>query len=130
MSPRDWLYADHSRFARTSNKLGVLKCSSPLLPHIDQIKAASPALNHSYTILLAPRVTSICATTLEDQGVLGSVDIHELPMSLIPLERDVLSMELGAQAYKDIYLVREMRITNCHSLTSVVVVGQQLRRYL
>lgn len=49
-------------------------------------------------------MTSVCASTLEDLGVLGSVDIFEFPMALIPLERDVLSMELGAQSYKDIFL--------------------------
>lgn len=53
---------------------------------------------------MCPRVTSVCASTLEDLGVLGSVDIHEFPMVLIPLERDVLSMELGSQAYRDIFL--------------------------
>lgn len=46
----------------------------------------------------------MCASILEDLGVLGSVDIHEFPMALIPLEQDLLSMELGAQAYKDIFL--------------------------
>lgn len=72
---------------------------------IDQIKAAPAALNHTYTLLLSPRITSVCASTLEDLGVFGSVDLHEFPMTLIPLERDVLSLELGAQAYKDIFLV-------------------------
>lgn len=71
---------------------------------IDQIKAAPAALNHTYTILLCPRVTSVCASTLEDLGVLGSVDIYEFPMALIPLERDLLSMELGASSYKDVFL--------------------------
>lgn len=36
--------------------------------------------------------------------MLGSVDISEFPMALIPLERDLLSMELGAQSYKEIFL--------------------------
>lgn len=70
----------------------------------DQIKSAPASQNHSYTLLLAPRVTSVCASVLEDLGVFGSVEMHELPMSLIPLERDVLSLELGARSYRDIYL--------------------------
>ena len=49
-------------------------------------------------------MTSVCASVLEDLGVFGSVEMHELPLSLIPLERDVLSLELGAHSYRDIYL--------------------------
>lgn len=99
-------------------KLTLLSTVYPLLPSpalpptlerdalrkIDQIKAAPAALNHTYTILLCPHVTSVCASILEDLGVLGSVDIYEFPMALIPLERDLLSMELGSKAYKDVFL--------------------------
>lgn len=60
-------------------------------------------MNHSYTILMAPRVTSVCANALEEFGVLGSVELVEFPLAVIPLERDLLSLELEAGGYRDIF---------------------------
>jgi len=41
---------------------------------------------------------------LEDEGVLGDVNISELPLYFLPLEDDMLSMELDG-AFSDLYLV-------------------------
>lgn len=41
---------------------------------------------------------------LEDEGVLGDVSIAEFPLYFIPLEQDVLSLELG-DSFGDLYLV-------------------------
>lgn len=38
-------------------------------------------------------MTSLCSTILSDLGVLGSLEIQELQLGLIPLEKDVLSLE-------------------------------------
>lgn len=85
-------------------RLSQRSCFLSSLPQKDQIKAAPAVLNHTYTILFTPRITSVCTNMLEELGVLGSIELLELPMSLIPLEKDVLSMELGPQNYKDIFL--------------------------
>jgi hypothetical protein len=44
---------------------------------------------------------------LEDEGVLGDLQLVEYPLKWIPLEKDVLSLELG-DAAKEIFLVRTL----------------------
>ncbi|KAK1923713.1 Sec1-like protein [Papiliotrema laurentii] len=56
-----------------------------------------------YTILLVPRVTELCRKVLEDEGVAGDVTLAEFKMEFIPLEDDLLSLELDDVA-RDIYL--------------------------
>lgn len=56
---------------------------------------------------------------LEDEGVLGDVNVSELPLFFLPLEDDMLSLELDG-AFNDLYLVgvhdwSEVRITNSTS---------------
>ena len=41
---------------------------------------------------------------LEDEGVLGDVNVSELPISFLPLEDDIFSLELD-EAFNDLYLV-------------------------
>jgi vacuolar protein sorting-associated protein 33A len=43
---------------------------------------------------------------LEESGVLGDVNIHELPLYFFPLERDVLSLEL-TDSFRDLYLCKD-----------------------
>ncbi|KAL7424845.1 Vacuolar protein-sorting-associated protein 33 [Cryptotrichosporon argae] len=62
--------------------------------------AAGP---HIYTILLVPRATELCRKALEDEGVAGEVNIAEFKLELIPVEEDVLSLEMDNVA-RDIYL--------------------------
>ncbi|KAI5479038.1 ATP binding protein [Pseudohyphozyma bogoriensis] len=57
----------------------------------DQI--SSQPTSHSYHLLVVPRMTTLCTSTLSDLGVLGSLDIQEFQLGLIPLERDLLSLE-------------------------------------
>jgi hypothetical protein len=42
---------------------------------------------------------------LEEAGITGDVNIAELPAYFLPLEQDVLSLELD-DAFGDLYLVR------------------------
>ncbi|GAA5979504.1 hypothetical protein JCM11641_005416 [Rhodosporidiobolus odoratus] len=60
----------------------------------DQIKAMPQPNNHIYHMLVVPRMTTLCTATLSDLGVLGSLDIEEFQLGLIPLEKDVLSLEV------------------------------------
>ncbi|KAJ8295842.1 Vacuolar protein sorting-associated protein 33A [Rhodotorula toruloides] len=53
---------------------------------------------HNYHLLVVPRMTALCTTVLSDLGVLGSLEIQEFQLGLIPLEKDVLSLE-----YEDVW---------------------------
>ncbi|OXG80851.1 ATP-binding protein [Cryptococcus neoformans Gb118] len=57
----------------------------------------------TYTILLVPRVTELCKKVLEDQGVAGDVTLSEFNLGFIPMEDDLLSLEMEDVA-RDIYL--------------------------
>ena len=41
---------------------------------------------------------------LEDAGVLGDINVSELPLYFLPLEDDILSLGLD-EAFNDLYLV-------------------------
>ena len=51
----------------------------------------------------------MCNKILEDAGVLGDVSVEEYPLYFIPLEQDVLSLELE-DSFGDLYLVRYPRL--------------------
>ncbi len=38
-------------------------------------------------------MTTLCTNLLSDLGVLGSIEVQEFQLGLIPLEKDVLSLE-------------------------------------
>ncbi|GAA6049807.1 hypothetical protein JCM3770_002171 [Rhodotorula araucariae] len=59
----------------------------------DQIRATPQANQHNYHLLVVPRMTTLCTTILSDLGVLGSIEVQDLQLGLIPLEKDVLSLE-------------------------------------
>lgn len=46
----------------------------------------------------------VCDKVLEEQGVLGDVSIAEFPLYFIPLEMDILSLELE-DSFSELYLV-------------------------
>jgi hypothetical protein len=52
---------------------------------------------------------------LEDEGILGDVNVSEFPLHFLPLEDDVLSLELG-DAFMELYLV-SLHSMLCTSLT-------------
>jgi hypothetical protein len=47
-----------------------------------------------FSVYFTPRKTVICERILEEEGVLGSLQVDEYPLWLIPFEEDVLSLEL------------------------------------
>jgi len=61
-----------------------------------------------YHLLVVPRMTTLCTSTLSDLGVLGSIDVQEFQLGLIPLEKDLLSLE-----YEDVY--RKLFLVSCES---------------
>ena len=46
----------------------------------------------------------MCEKVLEEEGVYGHVEIEELALDLVPLDRDILSLELP-DFYRQFYLV-------------------------
>lgn len=46
---------------------------------------------------------------LEEAGIIGDVNIAEFPLYLLPLEQDILSLELD-DAFGDLYLVSSSRV--------------------
>lgn len=42
---------------------------------------------------MAPRVSVLCTQALKDDGVYGAIDLQPFPLELVPLEKDVLSLE-------------------------------------
>ncbi|QUC19679.1 uncharacterized protein UV8b_03920 [Ustilaginoidea virens] len=65
---------------------------------------------HEFHIFWVPRRTLVSDQLLEEAGVLGDVNISELPLSFFPLEKDVLSLELD-DSFKDLYLSKDVTPT-------------------
>lgn len=84
---------------------------SPPVP-ADQIRTTPDSAQHRFHLLVVPRLTSLCSTALSDLGVLGSLEIQELQLGLIPLEKDVLSLEYE-ETYRKVELVRNPPATGC-----------------
>lgn len=63
------------------------------------------SVEHEITVCWIPRRTLVSNKILEDEGVLGDVNVLELPIYFLPLEDDMLSLELD-EAFGDLYLVR------------------------
>ena len=59
---------------------------------------------HEITIVWVPRRTLVSNKILEDEGVLGDVNVTEFPLSFLALEDDVLSLELE-DSFQELFLV-------------------------
>ncbi|KAI0593369.1 vacuolar protein sorting 33A-like protein [Biscogniauxia sp. FL1348] len=74
----------------------------------DQIKRLQreSQTGHEFHIFWVPRRTLVSDKLLEEAGVLGDVNISELPLYFFPLERDVLSLELD-DSFRDLFLFKD-----------------------
>ncbi|EDN08117.1 vacuolar sorting-associated protein [Histoplasma capsulatum] len=63
-------------------------------------------VEHEFSIFWVPRRTLVCNQILEDEGIIGDVNITEFPLYFLPLESDILSLELG-DAFPDLYLHKD-----------------------
>ncbi|EHA57400.1 vacuolar protein sorting-associated protein 33A [Pyricularia oryzae 70-15] len=61
---------------------------------------------HEFHVFWVPRRTTMSDKLLEEAGVLGDVNISELPLYFFPLERDVLSLELE-DSFRDLFLAND-----------------------
>ncbi|KAK0381259.1 flavin containing amine oxidoreductase [Colletotrichum limetticola] len=62
---------------------------------------------HEFHIFWVPRRTLVSDKLLEEAGVLGDVNISELPLYFFPLEKDLLSLELD-ESFRDLYLSKDV----------------------
>ncbi|ROT37463.1 vacuolar protein sorting-associated protein 33A [Sodiomyces alkalinus F11] len=74
--------------------------------HIRRLQRESQT-GHEFHIFWVPRRTVVSDKLLEEAGVLGDVNISELPLYFFPLEKDVLSLELE-DSFRDIYLSKDV----------------------
>ena len=51
-----------------------------------------------------PRRALVCDKVFEDAGVLGDITVRELPLYFVPLDQDMLSLELE-DSFGDLFLV-------------------------
>ncbi|KAJ6028173.1 hypothetical protein N7540_003749 [Penicillium herquei] len=63
-------------------------------------------VEHEFSIFLAPRRTLVSNAVLEEAGIIGDVNIAEFPLHFLPLEQDVLSLELD-DAFGDLFLHKD-----------------------
>lgn len=63
-------------------------------------------MEHEFSIFFAPRRTLVSNAVMEEAGITGDVNVAEFPLYFMPLEQDVLSLELN-DAFSDLYLVSE-----------------------
>ncbi|OAL71134.1 vacuolar sorting protein [Trichophyton violaceum] len=72
----------------------------------DQIKRLQKNesnIEHEFSVFWVPRRTLVSNQILEEEGVIGDVSVAEFPLYFLPLENDVLSLELP-DAFSDLYL--------------------------
>ncbi|KAJ5129787.1 uncharacterized protein N7515_005826 [Penicillium bovifimosum] len=63
-------------------------------------------VEHEFSIIFAPRRTLVSNAVLEEAGIIGDVNISELPLYFMPLEQDILSLELD-ESFEDLYLHKD-----------------------
>ncbi|KAK8874959.1 Sec1-like protein [Apiospora arundinis] len=79
--------------------------AAAIAEHVKRLQRESQT-GHEFHIFWVPRRTLVADKLLEESGVLGDVNIHELPLYFFPLERDVLSLELE-DSFRDLYLSKD-----------------------
>ncbi|KAI0073963.1 Sec1-like protein [Panus rudis PR-1116 ss-1] len=91
--------------ATTTN---IIYLCRPLIKWIkivaDQVKRhAREGQKHTYTLLLVPRKSTLVSRVLEEEGVLGDINISSYNLQFIPLADDVISLE-HEDAFKELWV--------------------------
>ncbi|KAJ2880274.1 Vacuolar protein-sorting-associated protein 33, partial [Coemansia asiatica] len=94
------------------------------LPHVHKMKIVAEQVRqlsispgaagtrHEFSLQLVPRRTLLCERVLEEEGVLGEITVSEYKMDFIPLENDLLSLELP-NTFKELYLDGDFSSIQC-----------------
>ncbi|KAF2863438.1 Sec1-like protein [Piedraia hortae CBS 480.64] len=88
-------------FARGENA----KTVRTIAEQIRMVRTASQ-ISHEFTIVWVPRRTRVSDLVLEEHGVLGETSITSIPLHFIPLEQDLLSLELES-SFHDLCLWKD-----------------------
>ena len=62
-------------------------------------------IEHEFSVFIAPRRTLVANKIFEEAGVLGDISVEEFPLYFLPMDVDVLSLELE-HSFADLFLVR------------------------
>lgn len=81
------------------------KQAQSIADHIKRLQRESQT-GHEFSIFWVPRRTLVSDKILEEAGVLGDTNIAELPIYFLPLEKDVLSLELE-ESFSNLYLRKD-----------------------
>ncbi|PBP27377.1 Sec1 family protein [Diplocarpon rosae] len=81
------------------------KNAHSIADHIKRMQRESQT-GHEFSIFWVPRRTLVSEKILEEAGVLGDTSIAEFPLYFLPLEKDLLSLELE-ESFADLYLRRD-----------------------
>lgn len=65
-----------------------------------------------YTLLLVPRVSTLVSRVLEEEGVLGDVNISSYNLQFIPVAEDVISLE-HENTLREIWVVSKANLRFC-----------------
>lgn len=63
-----------------------------------------PGQDTDCSTFFVPRRTLVCEKILEEECVVGDITIGEYPLYFVPLEADLLSLELE-HSFQELYLV-------------------------
>ena len=74
--------------------------------HVEQIKKLQQdsQTEHDFSVFIAPRRTLVSDQVFEEAGVLGDLSIEGFPLYFLPLDHDLLSLELE-DSFADLFLV-------------------------
>lgn len=75
------------------------------IDHIKRLQRESQT-GHEFSIFWVPRKTLVSEKILEEAGVLGDTTTSEFPLYFLPLEKDLLSLELE-DSFSDLYFRRD-----------------------
>ncbi|KAL3419013.1 Sec1 family protein [Phlyctema vagabunda] len=78
------------------------KHAQSIADHIKRLQRESQT-GHEFSIFWVPRRTIVSEKILEEAGVLGDVNISEFPLYFVPMEKDLLSLELD-DSFKELFL--------------------------
>lgn len=84
----------------------ILTSQTLILAQIKRVQRESQT-GHDFHIFWVPRRTLVSDQLLEQAGVLGDVNVSELPLSFFPLDNDILSLELN-DSFQDLYLSKDV----------------------
>jgi len=76
-----------------------------------------------FSVYFTPRKTVICERILEECGVLGSIQVDEFPLWLIPFDEDVLSLEIDS-VFSDVTV--EGDLSSLYDVASAIVQLQKV----